>query len=209
MAPISAWSADTWSMIVYVVAVIGIVALMLGLSWVLGGRDWGRAKDEPFESGVVGEGGARLRFSAKFYLVAMFFVIFDVEALFLYADAPGQDRLDRRGRGVDVVAVQAETGLQPQRVAGAEADRLDVGMGQQPLGECLGLGRRDRDLEAVLAGVSGAGDEAGHAADVERAEAHEGHVGRRGRQRRQHRCGGGALQRQQRDRKSTRLNSSH
>src|SRR3546814_7582696 len=58
---------------------------MLGLSWVLGGRDWGRAKDEPFESGVVGEGGARLRFSAKFYLVAMFFVIFDVEALFLYA----------------------------------------------------------------------------------------------------------------------------
>src|SRR3546814_16999218 len=65
MAPISAWSADTWSMIVYVVAVIGIVALMLGLSWVLGGRDWGRAKDEPFESGVVGEGGARLRFSAK------------------------------------------------------------------------------------------------------------------------------------------------
>src|SRR3546814_18248873 len=33
MAPISAWSADTWSMIVYVVAVIGIVALMLGLSW--------------------------------------------------------------------------------------------------------------------------------------------------------------------------------
>src|SRR3546814_5063317 len=85
MAPISAWSADTWSMIVYVVAVIGIVALMLGLSWVLGGRDWGRAKDEPFESGVVGEGGARLRFSAKFYLVAMFFVIFDVEALFLYA----------------------------------------------------------------------------------------------------------------------------
>lgn len=85
MAPISAWSADTWSMIVYVVAVIGIVALMLGLSWVLGGRDWGRAKDEPFESGVVGQGGARLRFSAKFYLVAMFFVIFDVEALFLYA----------------------------------------------------------------------------------------------------------------------------
>lgn len=85
MAPISAWSADTWSMIVYVVAVTGIVALMLGLSWVLGGRDWGRAKDEPFESGVVGQGGARLRFSAKFYLVAMFFVIFDVEALFLYA----------------------------------------------------------------------------------------------------------------------------
>jgi NADH-quinone oxidoreductase subunit A len=45
----------------------------------------GRAKNEPFESGIVPAGGARLRFSAKFYLIAMFFVIFDIEALFLYA----------------------------------------------------------------------------------------------------------------------------
>ncbi|MGH8461827.1 MAG: NADH-quinone oxidoreductase subunit A [Stenotrophobium sp.] len=59
--------------------------VMLGASWLLGGRDWGRAKNEAFESGVVGVGTARLRFSAKFYLVAMFFVIFDVEAVFLYA----------------------------------------------------------------------------------------------------------------------------
>jgi NADH-quinone oxidoreductase subunit A len=40
---------------------------------------------EPAPASVVSVGGARLRFSAKFYLVAMFFVIFDVEALFLYA----------------------------------------------------------------------------------------------------------------------------
>ncbi len=85
MPPISAWTANTWSLIVYVVAVCGLVALMVLLSWVLGGRDWGRAKNDPFESGVVGQGKARLRMSAKFYLVAMFFVIFDVEALFLYA----------------------------------------------------------------------------------------------------------------------------
>lgn len=85
MPPISAWTANTWSLIVYVVAVCGLVALMVLLSWVLGGRDWGRAKNDPFESGVVGQGTARLRMSAKFYLVAMFFVIFDVEALFLYA----------------------------------------------------------------------------------------------------------------------------
>lgn len=58
---------------------------MLGISSLLGGRDWGRAKNEPFESGVVSTGGAELRFSAKFYLVAMFFVIFDLEALFLFA----------------------------------------------------------------------------------------------------------------------------
>ncbi|NPU93009.1 MAG: NAD(P)H-quinone oxidoreductase subunit 3 [Gammaproteobacteria bacterium] len=51
----------------------------------LGGRNWGRAKNDPFESGVVSVGGARMRLSAKFYLIAMFFVIFDVEALYLYA----------------------------------------------------------------------------------------------------------------------------
>ena len=42
-------------------------------------------QNDPFESGVVSQGGARLRLSAKFYLVAMFFVIFDVEALYLFA----------------------------------------------------------------------------------------------------------------------------
>jgi NADH-quinone oxidoreductase subunit A len=51
----------------------------------LGGRSWGRAKAEQFEAGVVSVGSARIRLSAKFYLVAMFFVIFDVEALYLYA----------------------------------------------------------------------------------------------------------------------------
>lgn len=76
---------EFWSLTVYVVAVFGICGLMLGLSWVLGGRDWGRAKHEPFESGVVGAGAPRMRLSAKFYLVAMFFVIFDLEAVFLFA----------------------------------------------------------------------------------------------------------------------------
>ncbi|HVT36287.1 MAG TPA: NADH-quinone oxidoreductase subunit A [Nevskiaceae bacterium] len=75
----------SWSLLVYAAGVVGLCLLMLGLSWVLGGRDWGRAKHEPFESGVVGAGDAHMRLSAKFYLVAMFFVIFDVEAVFLYA----------------------------------------------------------------------------------------------------------------------------
>ena len=58
---------------------------MLSIPVLLGGRFWARAKNEPFESGIVSVGGAHLRFSAKFYLVAVFFVIFDAEALFLYA----------------------------------------------------------------------------------------------------------------------------
>jgi NADH-quinone oxidoreductase subunit A len=70
---------------VYFLAVFGLVGLMLGASYVLGGRDSGRAKEEPFESGAVSVGSAQLRMPAKFYLVAMFFVIFDLEAVFLYA----------------------------------------------------------------------------------------------------------------------------
>ncbi len=77
--------AHHWAFGVYLFAIAAVCALMLLLSWLLGGRAWGRAKSEAFESGVVSVGGARLRFSAKFYLVAMFFVIFDVEALYLYA----------------------------------------------------------------------------------------------------------------------------
>jgi NADH-quinone oxidoreductase subunit A len=82
---ITQFAPRTWALGVYVAAVFVIVGLMLGLSWVLGGRSQGRAKAEPFECGVVPTGGARLRISAKFYLVAMFFVIFDLEAVFLYA----------------------------------------------------------------------------------------------------------------------------
>lgn len=79
------FSPDYWALAVFILGVVGMCAFMLLVPVWLGGRNWGRAKGEPFESGVVGQGTARLRFSAKFYLVAMFFVIFDVEALFLYA----------------------------------------------------------------------------------------------------------------------------
>ncbi len=58
---------------------------MLVGAWFLGGRARARYKNTPFESGIDSVGTARLRLSAKFYLVAMFFVIFDVEALYLFA----------------------------------------------------------------------------------------------------------------------------
>lgn len=76
---------QVWAFAAFALGVVGLACFMMGLSWVLGGRASGRAKHDPFESGVVSTGGARLRLSAKFYLVAMFFVIFDLEAVFLYA----------------------------------------------------------------------------------------------------------------------------
>ena len=43
------------------------------------------ATGSPYESGIVSEGSARVRFSIKFYLIAMFFVIFDLEAVFIFS----------------------------------------------------------------------------------------------------------------------------
>ncbi len=58
---------------------------MLVAGHFLGSRAKARTKHVPYESGIDSVGSARLRMSAKFYLVAMFFVIFDVEAMFLFA----------------------------------------------------------------------------------------------------------------------------
>jgi NADH-quinone oxidoreductase subunit A len=76
---------DLWPLAVYLVIVSTLVVAMLGLSFVLGERHNNRATGSPYESGVLSQGSARVRLSAKFYLVAMFFVIFDLEAVFIFA----------------------------------------------------------------------------------------------------------------------------
>lgn len=74
-----------WPLVVYFVAALGLAAVMIGLPFVLGQRHDERATGEPYESGIRSSGSAHLRFSAKFYLIALFFVIFDLEAVFVFA----------------------------------------------------------------------------------------------------------------------------
>ncbi|QCI25375.1 NADH-quinone oxidoreductase subunit A [Buchnera aphidicola (Sitobion avenae)] len=73
------------SFFVFIIFSLALCGFMLFLSWILGGRSLSRYKNTPFESGIVSAGNTHLHFSVKFYLIAMFFVIFDVEALYLYA----------------------------------------------------------------------------------------------------------------------------
>ena len=94
-------------------------------------------------------------------------------------DRPFERRLDRRRRAVDVVAVEAEPGLEAQRVAGAEADGQDLRVGEQGLGDVDRVLGPERDLEAVLAGIAGARDDRLDAAGLERAHVHEAHRPRR------------------------------
>lgn len=61
-----------------------LAAGMVTLSWLIGWRKPSRAKLSPYECGMEPVGDARQRFSVKFYLVAMLFILFDVEAVFLY-----------------------------------------------------------------------------------------------------------------------------
>lgn len=57
---------------------------LLSVSYLFGKRVRNRVKDSPYESGIVPTGDARRRFSVKFYLVGVLFILFDIEAIFLY-----------------------------------------------------------------------------------------------------------------------------
>ena len=72
-----------WPFIAFAAIVIALIGIMIGLSYVLGERHMEKTTDEPFESGIPPTGDARLRFSSSFYLIAMFFVIFDLDAAFI------------------------------------------------------------------------------------------------------------------------------
>ncbi len=71
--------------IFYIILALFIISAMLGISWFLGERGSGKAKNQPYESGIKPTDSARLRFPSKFYLIAMFFVLFDIEAVFLFS----------------------------------------------------------------------------------------------------------------------------
>ena len=74
-----------WPLFLYGTIVLVLVVVMLGLSSVLGQRHKERATNEPYEGGILSAGSARLRFSSQFYLIAMLFVIFDVETIFIFS----------------------------------------------------------------------------------------------------------------------------
>src|SRR4051812_35171422 len=66
------------------VIAMGLAAGLLTASYLLGKKVRNAVKDMPYESGIVPTGDARHRFSVKFYLVGMLFILFDIEAIFLY-----------------------------------------------------------------------------------------------------------------------------
>ena len=103
--------AHNWGFAIFLLGVVGLCAFMLGVSSLLGSKAWGRSKNEPFESGMLPTGGARLRLSAKFYLVAMLFVIFDIEVVFMYPWAVQFRDLVAGGNVVPLVSMAGFAGV--------------------------------------------------------------------------------------------------
>jgi NADH-quinone oxidoreductase subunit A len=72
-------------MAVYLIAVLLLVAAMLGLSYLLGQRHSDRSTGKPYESGIIPTESVATHFNVMFYLVAVLFVLFDIETIFVFA----------------------------------------------------------------------------------------------------------------------------
>ena len=82
---VNEYATEIWPLAVYFGMVILLVITMLVLSWLLGQRRREQATNDPFESGIVAVGDSQIRISVEFYLIAIFFVIFDLETVFIFA----------------------------------------------------------------------------------------------------------------------------
>jgi NADH-quinone oxidoreductase subunit A len=71
-------------LLIFVLIVLGLLGALVTLSFVLGPSKPYKAKLAPYESGVIPDSPAHRRMSVRFYLTAMLFIIFDVEAVFFY-----------------------------------------------------------------------------------------------------------------------------
>lgn len=74
-----------WPIVVYFVAVMILVGGMLAVGYFFGAKSRQRPGADPYESGMLPIGSARVRFDVRFFLNAMFFVVFDLETMFIVA----------------------------------------------------------------------------------------------------------------------------
>lgn len=97
MTPQTEHGAALWPLAVFFALVILLAVAIVLLSSVLGQRHSERTTGDPYESGIAPTGSARIRFDVKFYLMAMFFVIFDLEAVFVFVWANSARQLGWSG----------------------------------------------------------------------------------------------------------------
>lgn len=94
---LSFWQPADFSLIIYGIIVLGLVAVLLFISAWLGEKKANPEKLKPYESGIIPTGTARLRYPIPFFLIAIFFLIFDVEGAYIFSWAVACKRLGWSG----------------------------------------------------------------------------------------------------------------
>jgi NADH-quinone oxidoreductase subunit A len=88
---------EFYQLLIYSAIAVTLIGVLLLAAWWLGAKRTSVRKGGPYESGVQPSGSARLAWPVPFYLVAIFFIVFDVEAAFIFAWAVGWEQLGMTG----------------------------------------------------------------------------------------------------------------
>jgi len=89
--------SESYSLIIYTIATVLLIGVLLIAAWWLGAKTTNRNKEMPYESGIIPTGSARIPLHVPFYLVAIFFIVFDVETAFVFTWASAWDLLGLPG----------------------------------------------------------------------------------------------------------------
>lgn len=87
----------TYPLIAYTVVAVLLIGGLLLAAWWLGAKTTNRNKMIPYESGVIPSGSARRSLIVPFYLIAIFFIAFDVETAFIFTWAAAWEQLGLAG----------------------------------------------------------------------------------------------------------------
>jgi len=93
MQPLS----EYYALVIYILATLLLIGGMLVASWWFGAKTTNPNKERAYESGVIPSGSARLRLYIPFYLLAIFFIVFDVESAFIFTWASVWEHLGLGG----------------------------------------------------------------------------------------------------------------
>jgi len=82
---LSPWEPAVFSLVIYGMMILALVTALLFIASWLGEKKTNPEKLRPYESGIIPTGSARLRYPVPFFLIAVFFLIFDVEGAYIFS----------------------------------------------------------------------------------------------------------------------------
>ena len=94
---LSPWEPGIFSLVIFGILILALITLLLVIASWIGEKKSGVEKSRPYESGIIPTGSARLRYPVPFYLVAIFFLLFDVEGAYIFSWAIAWENLGWAG----------------------------------------------------------------------------------------------------------------